>query len=114
MLRHVFLAYEQSLHARPLMTKVLPSRPSPRTIATRIYIVRLLHGRRVCRFAPQAVTSAAIGGIGDLTQQSAFEKKGLDIDLRRLCTFTALGGLLVAPVRLHFFLCSVCLSLSLR
>ena len=94
--RRVFQAYERSLHARPLFTKV----PSP--IAVRIHFIRLLHGRRVCRIASQAWTSAFIGGAGDLTCQCAFEKRELDkIDWRRFSTFTALGGLMVAPVRAH-------------
>ena len=51
--------------------------------AVRIHFVRLLHGRRVCRLAPQAVTSAVIGGAGDLTCQCAFENRDIEaIDLR--------------------------------
>ena len=90
LLRRAFASYESALHSRPLTTKVPP--------ATKIHIVRLLNGRRVCRFASQAVTSAVIGGVGDLTCQCAFENRDLDnIDLHRTAVFTALGGVMVAP-----------------
>ena len=63
MLRSAFAAYERSLHARPLTTKVPPPPP------VRIHFVRLLHGRRICKFASQAVTSGCISGIGDFACQ---------------------------------------------
>jgi hypothetical protein len=34
-----------------------------------VYFIRLLHARRVCRLAPQGVTSAAISGVGDIACQ---------------------------------------------
>ena len=109
--RGLFAAYEHALHSRPLTTKARPPPGPHKSLApVRIHFVRLLHGRRVCRLAPQAVTSAAIGGVGDLTCQCAIEKRELEyIDWRRFWTFTGLGGVLVAPVsmlpqRLFFLL----------
>ena len=102
-----FALYESQLHRRPLTTKVgyqrdplscrnsvrIPAKPAR---AVRIHFVRLLHGRRVCRVATQAVTAAVIGGVGDLTCQVLVETRE-DIDMRRLCVFSALGGILIGP-----------------
>ena len=96
MARRLFHAYERALYERPLMTKASGAPPP----LVRIHLVRLLHGRRVCRLGSQAMTSALVGGAGDLTCQCAFEKRELNaIDWRRCTTFTALGGLMVAPAR---------------
>jgi protein Mpv17 len=89
--RGLFVSYEKLLFKRPLVTKVPPPP------AARIHIVRLLHGRRVCRFAPQAVTSAIIGGIGDLTCQLAIENRE-KCDVKRLAIFTFMNAAFIAPV----------------
>jgi protein Mpv17 len=86
--------YVRQLHARPLSTKARSSMPPP--ASTRVHWVRLLHGRRVCRIASQAATSAAIAGLGDVTVQLGIEKRQ-DVDAKRLVIFTALGGCLVGP-----------------
>lgn len=89
--RRLFARYGRALHERPVTTKV--SRvPEP----VRIHYVRLLHGKRICRLASQAVTSAAISAVGDITSQLVFEERDA-LDWRRLSTFTVLGGVLVAP-----------------
>lgn len=90
MLRHVFAQYERQLHARPLTTKASAAG------ARRIYFVRLLHGRRVCKFAPQAVTSALISGAGDVICQLVVEANK-ELDTKRLAIFTGLGGVMVGP-----------------
>ena len=91
-------AYDTLLRARPLSTKARAAA----AVRTKVYFVRLLNGRRVCRFAPQAVTSAVVSGLGDLTCQCAFEhRSNIDdaIDWRRFWTFSMLGGVMVGPVR---------------
>ena len=70
--------------------------------AVRIYFVRLLHGRRVCRLAPPAVTSAAIAGTGDLVCQVAIEERPA-VDWWRAGTMTAIGGLLTHPALLRWY-----------
>lgn len=95
-LRGVFATYERALLTRPLMTKARSSL-SP-LLQQRIHFVRLLNGRRVCRFASQATTSACVGGVGDLACQLIDDptaKKG--IDPKRLVLFAGLGGVMVGP-----------------
>lgn len=91
MLGRAFSLYERALLARPLTTKARRP-PSPQ----RIYFVRLLNGRRVCRLAPQAISSALISGLGDAACQLVLEKRD-ELDVRRLSIFTALGGVMVGP-----------------
>lgn len=79
--------YSTLLHRAPLSTKVPPP-------ARRVFFVRLLHGRRVCRLGSQATTSAVLSGVGDLACQGVVELRE-HLDGRRLLTFTALGGVLV-------------------
>ena len=59
--------------------------------SVRVYFVRLLHGRRVCRVAPPIVTSAAIAGTGDLVCQIAIEEHATS-DLWRASTMAGIGG----------------------
>ena len=94
--RRLLQRYEVALRAQPLLTKVRSARRAPTPPARPIHFVRLLHGRRVCRVASQAVSSAVIGGAGDLTCQLVFEARE-EVDVWRLCVFTALNGGLVAP-----------------
>ena len=98
-----FLAhYEKRLQTHPLLTKARASllctrarMPAP----VRIHFVRLLNGRRVCRVAPQAASSAFVGAAGDIICQLVFEGRDR-LDWRRLGIFTLLNGILGASSRI--------------
>ena len=100
MLRRAIASYTHQLLARPLATKARPPPASPPRV--RVHFVRLIHGRRVCRLSSQAATSAALGGLGDLTCQLVCEERRR-VDVRRLATFTALGGVMVGPTLHHWY-----------
>lgn len=96
-LRRAFASYERALHSHPLATKARFRHSSSAVPSQRIHFVRLLQGRRVCRFASQATTSACVSCVGDLTCQVLDDSGAESIDLKRLAIFTGLGGLMVGP-----------------
>lgn len=64
-----------------------------RAPSRRIYFVRLLHGRGVCRLASPRIVAAAITGAGDILSQLIIESHE-QVDKRRLFVCTGLGGAL--------------------
>ena len=97
LLRRVFASYERALHSQPIATKACNRHSSSAPVSQRIHFVRLLQGRRVCRFASQATTSACVSCVGDLTCQALSDPSADSIDVKRLAIFTGLGGVMVGP-----------------